>query len=164
VTVVYSGVGKLNAGLAASQVIAAHRPRLIVNFGTAGRVHAGVAGLIEIGSVLQHDMIAVPLAPRGMTPFDTTPPILSSGAQGALCATGDSFVTSVDPWLIEANADVVDMELFAIALACHRAGVSWCAFKFITDDADNSSAHEWQKNVMNGEALFWTALARLQRV
>ena len=158
VKVVYSGVGKLNAALATAHAIATYRPSLVVNFGTAGRIHEGVAGLIEVGAVVQHDMMAMPLAARGATPFDETPAKLVAATAGALCATGDSFVTSVDPWLLEAAADVVDMELFAIALACHRAGVPWRAFKFITDDANDASAHEWQKNVTNGEALFWSAL------
>lgn len=158
VRVVYSGVGKLNAALAAAHAIATYRPALMINFGTAGRIHDGVAGLIEVGAVVQHDMMAMPLAARGATPFDHTPAKLAAAAAGALCATGDRFVTGIDPWLVEANADVVDMELFAIALACHRAGVPWRAFKFITDDANGASAHDWQKNVMSGGALFWAAL------
>ena len=157
VEIVYSGIGKLNAAIATARAIHDFRPQLLVNFGTAGRVHAGVGGLISIGAVIQRDMQAMPLAPRGTTPFDSTPALLRSGVSGALCATGDSFVTSTDRWLTEQGADIVDMELFAIALTCHRLATPWRAFKFITDDANDNSAKEWQDNVMNGEVMFWDA-------
>jgi hypothetical protein len=64
-----------------------------------------------------------------------------------ICATGDSFVTSRDPWLVEQGVDLVDMELFAIAAACERAGVSWRSFKYITDDANEDSGDHWEANV-----------------
>lgn len=164
VQLIHSGVGKINAAIAACDAIARYQPRLIVNYGTAGALHAGVGGLFEIGSVIQRDMIAEPLAPRGVTPFSEHSAEIRSGHDGARCATGDSFVTAADSWLTLQQADVVDMELFAIAHACRHAGVPWRAFKFVTDAADESAADHWNERVGQGEALFIEALRAIAGV
>ena len=85
-------------------------------------------------------MMAMPLAPRGRTPFSSGLDRLSSGHGNVICGTGDSFVTAGDPWLVENDIDIVDMELFAIAHVCQRHSVPWRAFKFITDDANDFAA------------------------
>ncbi len=154
VPVVYCGVGKVNAAIAVADLIHQHRPRLVLNFGSVGRVRPGPQGLHEVGRVLQRDMVAEPLAPRGTTPFHDGPPVLRSGLPGLVCASGDSFVTGPDPWFAEQDVDVVDMELFAIAAACARKGVAWRALKFISDDANTASGTDWAANVRTGAALF----------
>lgn len=164
VQLVHSGVGKLNAALAARDAIEQYRPRLVVNYGTAGAVHPGVHGLLTVARVLQRDMDAEPLAPRGVTPFAVLPAEIQCGETGVCCATGDSFVRAPDAWLRAQGVDVVDMELFAIADVCRRAGLPWWACKYVTDSADDSAADDWSARVGAGETLFLEALAaRLQR-
>ncbi|HEY7805303.1 MAG TPA: 5'-methylthioadenosine nucleosidase [Orrella sp.] len=158
IPVVFTGLGKLNAALSLFEAIERHRPSVVINFGTAGRIDRTATGLVEVADVLQHDMMAEPLALRGQTPFDDTPHILKSGFDGVRCATGDSFVTSVDPWLVTQNVHVVDMELFALALVCHRRGIDWRSFKYITDDTDDSAAADWQDKVHHGRDLFLAKL------
>lgn len=158
IDIVFTGVGKINAAIAASEAIQRLRPRLVINYGTAGKIRPTLHGLVEISAVVQRDMTAEPLAPRGTTPYSTMPPMLTSGQEGAVCGTGDSFVTSTDPWLVANGIDLVDMELFAIAHVCRRYSVPWRAFKFITDDANDFSAREWTANVASGEHLFWDVL------
>lgn len=154
IPVVYTGVGKVNAAMAAAQCIQQYRPRLLLNFGSAGRVRPGPQGLLEIGRVLQRDMLAEPLAPRGTTPFHQGPHALESGLSGLVCATGDSFVTGPDPWFSAQGVDVVDMELFALAAVCQRSSVPWRALKFVSDDANTESGQDWAANVRAGQALF----------
>jgi adenosylhomocysteine nucleosidase len=154
VPVVYTGVGKVNAAIAAAHCIQQYRPRLLLNFGSAGRVRPGPQGLLEIGRVLQRDMLAEPLAPRGTTPFHDGPHALESGQSGLVCATGDSFVTGPDPWFSAQGVDVVDMELFALAAVCERSSVPWRALKFVSDDANTESGNDWAANVRVGQALF----------
>lgn len=158
VDVVFTGVGKINAAIAATEAIQKLRPSMVVNYGTAGKIAPALNGLIEVARVIQRDMITEPLAPRGTTPYSSLPFILTSGHGNATCGTGDSFVTSADPWLTANGIDLVDMELFAIAHACQRHSLPWRAFKFITDDANDFSAQEWTANVASGEHLFWDAL------
>jgi adenosylhomocysteine nucleosidase len=154
VPLVYSGVGKVNAAIAVADLIHQHRPRLVLNFGSVGRVRPGPQGLLEVGQVVQRDMVAEPLAPRGTTPFHNGPPVLRSGLPGLVCASGDSFVTAPDPWFAAQGVDVVDMELFAIAAVCERKGVPWRALKFISDDANGESGSDWAANVRTGAELF----------
>lgn len=155
---IYCGVGKVNAALATLQAISEFNPRSIINFGTAGRVASHLQGLQRIARVMQRDMNAEPLAPRGVTPLMHGPHHFESGDHGVICGTGDSFVTSRDEWLHENKIDLVDMELFAIAAAAHRAGVKWSAYKFISDDANEGAAEDWQAKVNHGEELFLAEL------
>jgi adenosylhomocysteine nucleosidase len=159
--VVYCGVGKVNAALHAAQAILERRPGLVINFGTAGKIDPLHDGLLEVAAVVQRDMMAMPLAPRGVTPLmpqDREPPRLESGYPGVVCGTGDSFVTASDAWLLEQQVDLVDMELFAIARVCRHFGVPWRAFKFITDGADDDAAMDWEAKVHLGAELFWRHL------
>ncbi len=152
--VLHTGVGKLNAAYALTRELQRRRPKLVVNYGTAGGLHPSLAGLVEIRRVLQVDMEAEPLAPRGQTPFSPGPFQLDSGSEGVVCGSGDRFVTAVDPWLLQHGVEVVDMELFAIASVCQREGIPWRSFKYISDHADRDSETSWQAHVQGGKELF----------
>ena len=112
--VVYTGIGKVNAAIATFKAIQTYSPREIINFGTVGRINPAVSGLLDIGRVVQRDVFAEPLAPRGEVPFSTRPNTYVSDGGIYVCGSGDSFVTESDPWLIAQAIDVVDMELFAM--------------------------------------------------
>lgn len=160
IPVIYSGIGKVNASIATFKAILEFNPRLIVNYGTVGKITKDLSGLITIGSVIQRDMIAEPLSPRGTVPFSNKPNSHSSILEGHLCGTGDSFVTEQDHWLIKNRIDVVDMELFAIASVAYEHQVNWISYKFISDDANESSGQDWSKQVNQGQQLF---LEKIQR-
>lgn len=159
--VLHTGLGKLNAAYALTRELQRRRPKMVVNYGTAGGLHPSLAGLVEIRRVLQVDMEAEPLAPRGQTPFFPGPFQLDSGAEGVVCGSGDRFVTAVDPWLLQHGVEVVDMELFAIASVCQREGIPWRSFKYISDHADRDSGSSWQDHLQGGKDLFLQRLAEL---
>jgi adenosylhomocysteine nucleosidase len=154
IPIVYSGIGKVNASIATFKAIQEYKPNLIINFGTVGKITPNLSGLIQIGSVIQRDMIAEPLAPRGSVPFSRRPNKFVSIANGHVCGTGDSFVTQQDDWLTQNGVDVVDMELFAIASVAHEHQIDWLSYKFISDDANESSVQEWSLQVNQGQKLF----------
>lgn len=158
IAVIFTGVGKINTTIAALQAVQAMQPKLVVNYGTAGKLNSKLNGLVEVADVIQRDMNAEPLAPRGRTPFAPDLDHLVSGQRGVICGSGDSFVTAADPWLVANKVDIVDMELFAIAQVCLRHGIAWRAFKFITDDANDFAHEHWTANVANGQDLFWEAM------
>jgi len=160
VEIVYSGIGKINAAITSLNAIKQYSPKRILNFGTAGKIKPDIHGLLEIGKVIQRDMDAEPLAPRGSTPFCIRPQEYLSTGQ-FLCGSGDSFVTATDPWLHSQGVDVVDMELFAIAAIAHEHQIPWQSFKYITDDANQNSGDDWQSKVHHGEELF---LAKLKQI
>ena len=154
IPVVYSGIGKVNASIATFKAIKEYNPDLIINFGTVGKITPSLSGLIQIGSVIQRDMIAEPLAPRGSVPFSSKPNKFVSISIGHICGTGDSFVTQQDDWLTQNGVDVVDMELFAIASVAHEHKIDWISYKFISDNANESAGQEWSKQVNQGQKLF----------
>jgi adenosylhomocysteine nucleosidase len=161
--VLHTGVGKLNAAYVLTRELQRRRPKLVVNYGTAGGINPSLAGLVEIRRVLQVDMEAEPLAPRGQTPFSPEPFQLDSGTDGVVCGSGDSFVTAVDPWLVQHGVEVVDMELFAIASVCQREGIPWRSFKYIADHANRNSGTTWQAHVRGGQVLFLQRLGELAK-
>ena len=119
----------------------------VINYGTAGTLDAGeLAGPACAGAarLLQRDMDARPLAPRGTTPFEDDGGVIEPlGGAGVSLSTGDNFVTS-PPAL---SSDIVDMEGYAVAKACTRAGVPFDCYKFVTDLADADAAQNWRDNV-----------------
>jgi adenosylhomocysteine nucleosidase len=161
VQIFYSGIGKLNAAITTFKAIEQSRPKRILNFGTVGAVHPGISGLIEIQRVVQRDMIAEPLAPRGQVPLCPRPHEYLSETGQYTCGTGDSFVMSKDPWFETQKVDVVDMELFAIAAIAHDQNIVWRSFKYVTDHTNEDSGHHWQQKVRHGESLFLEVLRQV---
>ena len=144
---IYSGVGKLNASIATIQAIDEHKPNFILNLGTVGALTNDISGVVEIREVFQRDFDAEPLSPKGIVPFDDKPDVLISSFGKYSCGTGDTFVRSKEPWLVENHIDVVDMELFAIAHACYSKGLPWRSLKFITDYVSKDSGDDWKENL-----------------
>lgn len=142
-----TGVGKTLAAVAVTRAICEHPHRedlVVVNIGTAGALRPGVEGLHEIGTVLNHDLSAEPIRALGLDPrerleLDPTRP--------TTLASGDLFVS--DPAVrdeLAARADLVDMEGYAIALACTELGVPVHLVKRVSDNADET-AHDWSAAV-----------------
>jgi adenosylhomocysteine nucleosidase len=145
--VFFTGVGKVNAALCAARLIEKHRPLRIWNFGTAGGITVD-GGLHRCTRFLQRDMLVTALGfDPGQTPFEDALAI-EAGEGGLTCSSGDSFVTDS---ALHLPSDVVDMEAYALAKACHQSGVAFHCYKFISDRADGSSSSDWTANVCKGE-------------
>ena len=140
----YTGIGKINSARLTTQLILEEKPDLILNVGTAGCLKVENLGRVfGIREVIERDMLAEPLAPRGVVPLSSQQPVIQSHFGTARCATGDSFVTKKDSWLFENKVDLVDMELFAIAKIANHYGVEWRSIKFASDLADKNAAEHW---------------------
>jgi adenosylhomocysteine nucleosidase len=150
-SVLYTGVGKVNAAatlarrLAEMRCTGAETP-LVVNLGTAGSRKIAAHTLVACNRFAQRDMDVSGLgfAP-GVTPFDETPaviefPVRLGHLPQALCSTADSFATH----LHDVSGDVVDMEAFALARVCHGESVDFVCAKYVTDGADSDSATHWE--------------------
>ena len=161
IPIAYTGVGKINAATIAQTAIMHHQPQLIINFGTVGKINPDLSDLITIKRVVQRDMNAEPLAPRGITPFCSKPAEYQAQSGLYTCGTGDSFVTSTDPWLVEQKIDVVDMELYAIAAITHQHHIPWLSFKYISDSADSKAGEQWHEKINHGEELFMEQLKQM---
>lgn len=161
INICYSGVGKINATLTTMRAIEQFRPKLIINFGTAGAVHPDTTGLLGIRRVVQRDMITEPLSPRGKVPFCPRPHEFFSSEGEHTCGTGDSFVNSHDPWLESQDISIVDMELYAIAAVAYEYKTPWVSYKYVTDHTNSESGTDWKEKVNHGEELFLQKLKTL---
>ena len=126
--VTFCGVGKINAALATAAVLARPDCARVVNFGTAGSLRPELAGqLLRVNRMLQRDMDGRPLAALGDTPFEEGPAagVIDLGGDGVSLSTGDNFVTAPP----DLASDIVDMEGYATAKACIRAGVPFTCWK-----------------------------------
>jgi adenosylhomocysteine nucleosidase len=154
IPLIYCGIGKINASLAATELILRDRPDHILNLGTAGSHVFSTHQLIECSSLVQRDMDLSPLGfPRGQTPLDPFPGklelarVLEMLPHGC-CGTGDRF--EVGP--PELACDLVDMEAYAIAKVCKKLKVGFTALKYITDGSDDKAHHDWKENLKPASA------------
>ena len=145
----FTGVGKVNAAMTAAKMIERHKPDVVWNFGTAGGITVD-NGFHRVTQFVQRDMTCGGIGcDPGQTPFEQG--IVLGEGDGLTCSTGDNFVS--DPNL-EIPADLVDMEAYAIAKVCERAGVEFRCYKYVSDQADGDASAEWSKTVANGEHYF----------
>jgi nucleoside phosphorylase len=144
--VVVTGLGKTAAAVATAYALARAEPAYaqVVNVGTAGALRDGLEGLHLPGTVLNHDLDAAALRALGYDPEER---LLVAGGDATVLATGDLFVS--DPEVREQlarRAHLVDMEGYAVAYACRRAGVPVRLVKHVSDNAD-ASALDWPRLV-----------------
>lgn len=155
--VFYSGVGKINAAIAAQKAID-HGYTEIINIGSCGSLKYPAGHLIAVGVVWQ-DIDGSPLCPYGETPFEENSAciVLSDGLTDA-CFTTDYFYDAAqrakysENYLKQIQACAAfDMECFAIAKVCQKAGVKFSAYKWVSDDGDKGS---WEENCQIGLSAF----------
>ena len=154
VTVVYTGVGKVNAAIMATKTLPLYNPEdtIVYNYGSAGSKVLVKNILYKCTKFEQSDIDARPLVDSvGTTPYDEEiyPQVSSliefdESLSGYLCSTADKFQENP-------SAPIVDMEAYSIAKVCKIFGFDFAAYKFISDDGN---ADEWEQNHMNGADLF----------
>ena len=149
-----SGCGKVNATIATMRAIR-DGADYIINFGSAGAV-SPISGLVEVTGYVDRDMDARALkCELGQTPFEDG---IILGEKGIVCGTGDNFATTTP----EIECDIVDMESYAIAKTCIKEGIKFRSFKYISDDADENSANDWEENIHKGNELFQKLLNEIE--
>jgi adenosylhomocysteine nucleosidase len=153
ITPLMTGVGPVEAGIVVAHHLAdlarsAALPRLIVSLGSAGSARLKQTEVYQASTVSYRDMDASALGiERGMTPFLDLPrevalgPFLP-GVPKARLATGASVVSG--PAYAGIDADMVDMETFAVLRAAQRFGVPLLALRGISDGvADLNGLADW---------------------
>lgn len=133
-TVLFTGVGKLNAAITTLKVINTFRPSMVINLGTAGSITYPPGTLVECTRFEEWD--AHPLALS--RPIRTLPFFPNLNLEVALCRTGDSFKEAQEP-----NC-VYDMEAYAIAKACKSMATRFICIKYVTDAG---SFEDWEKGL-----------------
>jgi adenosylhomocysteine nucleosidase len=170
VEVLYTGIGKVNAAIALTRALESRRARgrpqpLVLNFGSAGSPTLPTHSLVACNRFVQRDMDVSGLgfAP-GVTPYEDEvpaelpfPPVFATLEQ-VVCGSGDRFETGAP----RVACDVIDMEAYALAKACWRAGVAFGCAKYVTDGADHSAADDWAQNLPRAARAFVELYASLR--
>lgn len=137
-----TGVGPLEAAIGTTirleQLRVANTlPDLVVSLGSAGSRRCEIGGVYQIGSVSWRDMDASPIGfPPGVTPFADHPAVIVLPTPlvdipTATLSTGSDIV--VGDAYAAIDADLVDMETFAVLRACQRFGVPMMGLRGVSD-------------------------------
>lgn len=143
-TPLMTGVGPVEAAVELTAALASlaaegRRPDLVVSLGSAGSRNLEQTGIYQAISVSYRDMDASPLGfAKGATPFLDLPvivplPLRIPGIAEATLSTGANIVSG--PAYDAIDADMVDMETFAVLRACQKFGVPLIALRGISDGA-----------------------------
>lgn len=153
--VVVTGVGMSRAAVATARAILERAPGpteraglVVTNLGSCGAVRPGVSGICRPSSVLNRDVDADVMRAMGSVPDDTIDlASLGQEGDGTVLATGDSFVAGgAAREAVARRAHLVDMEAFAVAVACRELGVRLRVVKHVSDAADAGALH-WRELV-----------------
>ena len=115
-------------------------PDLVISLGSAGSRTLEQAQVYQVASVSYRDMDASALGfPKGQTPFLDIPIILElplriDGIPAATLSTGANIVSGAA--YDEIDAQMVDMETFAVLRACQRFAVPVIGLRGISDGAE----------------------------
>jgi len=162
----YTGVGKVNATLKLTQRLHSSHlhylplmPKLVINYGTAGSRELPIGELVDCTRFIQRDMDVTGMGfMKGQTPFENDVPIaldydhveFNPIGKKLRCGTGDNFVQTDE----DTYSDVYDMEAYALAKVCFGYKVDFISFKYITDNANEHSAGDWEQNCSDGIVEF----------
>lgn len=138
------GVGPVEAGVLMGAELArleadGTRPDLVVSLGSAGSRTLEQTEVYQATSVSYRDMDASALGfARGATPFLDLPvsvpmPLGVPGLPGARLSTGAAIISGTAYDAID--ADMVDMETFAVLRACHLFNLPLIGLRGISDGA-----------------------------
>ena len=180
-TVLFSGVCKVNAAIAAQLLIAEFHCGAVISAGTAGGLSERVRPLDIVVSTetAYHDV-----APDILTEFhpwlpsvyfQADPRLLRAAEQASACepfqgithfgrtVTGESFITDQNRGAVKKAFEPlsVDMESAAAAHVCHAFRVPFIAVRAITDMADRRSPESFEENCEKATRLSASFVARM---
>lgn len=146
-----TGVGPVEAAAGVAHALAlldaeGALPDLIVSLGSAGSRTLDHARVYRVASVSYRDMDASALGfPKGETPFPRLPAVLPltegpAALPTARLASGASVVSGAAYDAVD--ADMVDMETFAVVRAAARFGVPVTGLRGVSDGRSDLSALE----------------------
>ncbi|MFK0385224.1 5'-methylthioadenosine/S-adenosylhomocysteine nucleosidase [Agrobacterium sp. NPDC090273] len=147
------GVGPVEAAISVTAVLtgldaADHLPDLVVSLGSAGSRTLEQTSVYQVASVSWRDMDASAFGfEKGRTPFLDLPaevalPLRIPGITEARLSTGGNVVSGAAYDLID--ADMVEMETYAVLRACQRFGVPLIGLRGISDGkADVNHVDDW---------------------
>lgn len=176
ITLIMTGVGTLNACMAAMKSVAAGAD-YIINIGTAGSHTFPVGTVIQGNGSVKRDVDATlimrsitgedgkalfPDWPKFQMPFEDNiiiraTRLLNTNLQQSLVFSGDNTHGHTETNEMFSAFGCVEMETHGIEKVCIDAGIPFDCFKFISDGAGENVGDEWDKNA---DSIPWTNLLR----
>ncbi|MBO3758723.1 5'-methylthioadenosine/S-adenosylhomocysteine nucleosidase [Ciceribacter sp. L1K23] len=150
-----TGVGPVEAAVKLTRALAAldaqkEPPHLVVSLGSAGSSILEQTEVYQVSAVSYRDMDASPLGfPKGHTPFLDLPasvelPLRIPKLPAATLSTGANIVSGETYKAID--ADMVDMETFAVLRACHAFNLPLIGLRGISDGRhDLKHVDDWRQ-------------------
>jgi adenosylhomocysteine nucleosidase len=148
-----TGVGPVESAAATAAALGAldsvgKPPSLVFSLGSAGSRKLEHAEIYQLASVSYRDIDASPFGfPKGVTPFLDEPAVIEiphrlPDIPAASISTGGAIISGKAYDAIE--ADMVDMESFAVLRAGRRFGVPMVGLRGISDGrAELTGFHDW---------------------
>lgn len=150
-----TGVGPVEAAVALTRTLSkleeeSQRPDLVVSLGSAGSAKLEQTEIYQASSVSYRDMDASPLGfEKGRTPFLDLPaalelPLRIPGIPTASLSTGANIVSG--PAYDGIDADMVDMETFAVLRSCQAFNLPLIGLRGISDGkAELKHVDDWKE-------------------
>lgn len=157
ITPLMTGIGPVEAAVSVTRALAEAQgrgslPDLVVSLGSAGSAVLEHTGVYQASSVSYRDMDASALGfPRGVTPLlDLEAEIVLDrqieGVPSVRLSTGGNVVSGAAYGAID--ADMVDMESFAVLRACQSFGVPLIVLRGISDGASElTGISDWTRDL-----------------
>lgn len=157
ITPLMTGIGPVEAAISVTRALAEAQgrgslPDLVVSLGSAGSAVLEHTGVYQASSVSYRDMDASALGfPRGVTPLlDLEAEIVLDrqieGVPSVRLSTGGNVVSGAAYGAID--ADMVDMESFAVLRACQSFGVPLIVLRGISDGASElTGISDWTRDL-----------------
>lgn len=167
-----TGIGPVEAAVRLTRTLAMLEhadaaPDLVVSLGSAGSATLEQTEIYQASSVSYRDMDASPLGfEKGRTPFLDLPaevalPFTIPGLPQARLSTGGNIVSGAAYDAID--ADMVDMETFALLRACHVFNLPLVALRGISDGkAELKQVDDWTQYLHIIDEKLSLAIDRLE--
>ena len=139
------GVGKVESAINTTLLIQKYNPDIVINFGSCGSLSN-----YKVGEVLEVGTAVYDFDGAGTIDFE---PIEFNKEAKKTCFTTDSFYHKdsskyTDQYLrLIETCDVVDMEIYSIAVSCLLEEKSLYCYKWVSDDGDSTN---WLENAALG--------------
>ncbi|MFN3620192.1 purine phosphorylase [Sphingorhabdus sp.] len=176
IVITCSGIGKVNAAMAAMMLVEHYHADLLLVVGTAGKLSRRDEACFQIVEAIQGDYGASrtsgfvhysagawPIGEAHAEAFHAAH-MPETGLPKVRIITSDCFVENADHGkrLHQAlGGDIVDMETAAVAQAAARMDVPWAAIKATSDNADGESSGDFQANLKRAARVAAEATERM---
>lgn len=148
ITPLFCGIGPVESAVNVTKALAAQKPDILVSLGSGGSRILEQGQVYQASSISYRDMDASALGfEKGQTPLTDLPisidmPFQIIGIETARLSTGASIVSGAH--YDQIDAEMVDMESFAILRACMIFDVPMIGLRGISDGAEElSKLEDW---------------------